>query len=320
MTAFSQVCDPVLFDHIDPENRTNCDHCSEYLKYMIGKMENTFYDCYQYKEDICEDIFEEVMTERGVCYTFNGLKVYRTNNLDSDISKDNWTLDNGYTYDDDFITPRPATDQMLIMFLIAIDYMSDGLCKGPIKGFNVYLHLPNEAPQISKHYYLVPFEQTVQINIIPKMIKTAPELRDFSIDKRQCYFNDERYLRFFRYYTQNNCEVECLANLTVSKCGCQRFYMPSECFLKGSADCFMGLLIIPEIRGVKYCGISDIKCYQSVIQQSVEHNANQNSSTDCNCLPACTTITFDAEINQISILTGRDFIPKDDEVYFWGKR
>jgi D-serine dehydratase len=52
--------------------------------------------------------------------------------------------------------------------------------------------------------------------IEPKMIVTAPELRNLPVSKRQCYFNNERYLRFFRYYTQNNCETECLANIVMS--------------------------------------------------------------------------------------------------------
>jgi acid-sensing ion channel, other len=169
------------------------------------------------------------MTESGVCFKFNGLEVHRTNINYEPIEE--WTLDEGYRNSSENvgIYPRNGSKFPLIIDMEVENVLNDGLCKGSIQGFKVFLHLPNEAPQISKQYFLVPYKQTVEISIVPKMITTAPELKDFSVRKRQCYFNDERYLRFFKYYTQNNCENECLANKTVEKCGCLRFHMPSIC-------------------------------------------------------------------------------------------
>jgi acid-sensing ion channel, other len=240
MAAVAQVCDPYLFIDIDPKNKTNCDHCAEILEYMIGDMTGMLVYCQHLSNDTCENMFEPVVTESGVCYTSNSLKVFRENNQEIEHTVDNWTLDDGYKWSFKSranVHPRPGTTAMFILDLAVYNVMNDGMCKGPIKGFHVYVHLPNEAPQISKHYYLVPYQQTVQISVNPTMIKTAHELRDISLDKRQCYFNDERYLRFYRHYTQNNCEVECVANMTVSKCACQRFYMPSNCKnLKGNCE------------------------------------------------------------------------------------
>lgn len=42
------------------------------------------------------------------------------------------------------------------------------------------------------------------------------------------FFSTERQLRFFRTYTQYNCEAECLANFTQIQCGCVKFSMPSR--------------------------------------------------------------------------------------------
>jgi acid-sensing ion channel, other len=230
MTAVAQVCDPELFGDIDPENKTNCERCSASLEYMMGEMNKILNACEQHLTDTCETMFKKVITEEGVCYTFNGLDVYREINTQNKATTNDWTLDDGYTkevenYVDLF--PRSGTSQMVSIFLNANKHMTGDMCKGSIEGFKVYLHLPNEAPQISKQFYLLPYHQSVQIKITPQMIKMTPELRAFSVEKRQCYFNDERYLRFFRYYTQNNCEVECEVNLTVSRCGCLRFHMPS---------------------------------------------------------------------------------------------
>jgi acid-sensing ion channel, other len=238
VTAVAQVCDPELFSDIDPKNKTNCDHCAAHLEYTMGQVPDVLAYCHLFPTDTCENMFKKVTTEGGVCFTFNGLEVLRgTTNDDTNAQIVNWTLDDGYRTNNIEIHadlyPRSGTSSMLSLVLTAFDDMKDGLCKGPIKGFNVYLHLPNETPQISKHYYSVPYQQVVQISISPNMIVSEVELRDLPIEKRQCYFNDERYLRFFRYYTQNNCEVECVANLTVKECGCQRFHMPGIYELSG---------------------------------------------------------------------------------------
>lgn len=35
-------------------------------------------------------------------------------------------------------------------------------------------------------------------------------------------------LRFYKNYTQANCEMECLSNYTKNECGCVKFSMPRE--------------------------------------------------------------------------------------------
>jgi hypothetical protein len=50
----------------------------------------------------------------------------------------------------------------------------------------------------------------------------------FVFFRRQCYFSRERELKFFKIYTKANCELECLANLTLRYCNCSLFYTPSE--------------------------------------------------------------------------------------------
>lgn len=62
----------------------------------------------------------------------------------------------------------------------------------------------------------------------PNMLRTNNALRTYDPIGRQCYYEEERYLRFFRVYTQRNCEMECITNYTVTKCGCSAFYLPSE--------------------------------------------------------------------------------------------
>lgn len=91
---------------------------------------------------------------------------------------------------------------------------------------------PGETPTASARYFQAAPSEKVDILIRAKMIKTSKKLRSFSPNQRQCFFQSERQLRFYKLYTQNNCEVECLANFTKIECDCVKFSMPSMCITK----------------------------------------------------------------------------------------
>lgn len=103
----------------------------------------------------------------------------------------------------------------------------DPLCNRSARDIKFYLHSPDELPEPS-HYFHIPIGKRVSVSVKPNIIVTSNDLRSFSPWRRQCYFNDERKLRFFRVYTQRHCEIECLANFTKSRCGCVKFSMPSK--------------------------------------------------------------------------------------------
>lgn len=119
----------------------------------------------------------------------------------------------------------------LFNLLRLADKDRDFECRGPIQGFKVLLHNPGEPAQLSQHYFRVPLSQEVMISVKPQVIITADNLLDYTPERRQCFFNRERSLKFFIMYTQRNCEIECLANHTKSECGCVKFSMPSNFLL-----------------------------------------------------------------------------------------
>jgi acid-sensing ion channel, other len=109
--------------------------------------------------------------------------------------------------------------------------MSD-YCLTEIQGYRIYLHFPNEVPQVTKHFFLAAHQRHTQLLINPSMTITTPELRDMAIEKRPCYFSDERRLDYFRSYTQSNCEIECVVVSILSYCECLVCYMPSQHIFK----------------------------------------------------------------------------------------
>jgi acid-sensing ion channel, other len=230
-TAVAQICDSDIFNDIDPENRTDCENCATTLKFFMGDANQCFSNCRHVKlTDKCKDILKEVVTEGGVCFVYNSHEVFRKTDATNGDANDEWTLEGGYKNYTGHVDvhPRAGSQISLAITMNVGPEVTDSLCKGGIQAFKVYLHLPIEAAQISKHFYLLSFYHYTQIMIRPKVTTIAPELRDLSIAKRQCYFSDERYLRFYQHYTQNNCEIECMVNLTLSRCGCLMFHMPSK--------------------------------------------------------------------------------------------
>lgn len=101
-------------------------------------------------------------------------------------------------------------------------------CNGYLMGFKLILTMPGDALKMSeKLYFRIPASEHSRIIIKPKVILTSDGLRNYKPNHRQCFYQSERQLRFYKKYTQTNCEEECLANFTKTECGCVKFSMPS---------------------------------------------------------------------------------------------
>lgn len=144
----------------------------------------------------------------------------------------NWSLENGYSHGININEyPRRVTgsgkgsgfDISLQMYTKEFDRN----CKGVDKGFSVILTQPGDPLKMSNNAIRVPHGENCMITIKPKLTVTSVGLRNYAPSQRQCFYQTERQLRFFKVYTQSNCEEECLANYTKKECGCVNFAMPS---------------------------------------------------------------------------------------------
>ena len=83
-------------------------------------------------------------------------------------------------------------------------------------------------PKITSFGVMVPPGRESKLVIIPNIMTSERSIDSISVEKRQCYFTNERYLRYYRTYTQKNCIRECEANFTLAYCECVLYYMPSR--------------------------------------------------------------------------------------------
>lgn len=92
----------------------------------------------------------------------------------------------------------------------------------------IKLHNPAEIPQIGESYFRVPLDSEIVLSVKANMMTTSSSLYNYSPNKRQCFFPNERYLKYFKIYTQINCQLECLTNFTLNQCKCSKFNMPRK--------------------------------------------------------------------------------------------
>lgn len=109
-------------------------------------------------------------------------------------------------------------------------YKSD-LFKNPFHvydGYHLIFHNPRELPDLnSVHHYTIAYHSLI-FWIKPQMAKIEDSLKELPPVERNCYLDDEKKLKFFVIYSQNNCDQECLANFTLKSCGCVQFFMMRE--------------------------------------------------------------------------------------------
>ncbi|KAM7342301.1 pickpocket protein 28-like [Cochliomyia hominivorax] len=282
----------------------------------------------------CHKIFKSVITDEGVCYQFNGLNakdIYRdpnfisyndNNNIDYNNYFDedlppfnnitgNWSLDDGYVGQGFNAYPQrsilSSARNGLFAFLMGFEHNFDYTCRSFKQGYKVFLNSPESVPLTTGNYILIPHEEEVLVSIIPQYVISTDNLHDFGPEKRQCYFNDERYLRFFKSYSQSNCQTECLANYTISKCGCAKFWMPKP-------------------LDTPICSLTDVDCYSHaademnliISNQTKQKLLDPNVKIMCDCMPSCNSLDYNFEISRAfydfekTILANRDTYEHDD--------
>ncbi|XP_013148198.1 PREDICTED: sodium channel protein Nach [Papilio polytes] len=311
------VCD----DHLAPARGrkfSDGNATVENLKQVSPNISEFFFGC-KWKDtpkDSCTNLFSPILTEDGVCYTFNTLSaedLFRTENLHKEYqylestivnsTSDNiqrWSLEEGYPPSAPLETyPHRGSGygaKAGLTFLLQTKEIDlDYLCKGPVQGFKILLHNPAELPRLSQQYFRSPLSQEVVVAVRPKMMTTSDGLKPYLPSVRQCYFPSERYLRYYKVYTQANCEVECLTNFTYARCGCVHFGMPHG---PGMTVCNAG-----SVACIKK---SQMELVTVAIESRLEEESSENDTlgvarevaSRCKCLPACTSIEYEAETSQ----------------------
>ncbi|XP_034256170.1 pickpocket protein 28-like isoform X2 [Thrips palmi] len=289
--ALSLICIPQA---MPPNYHLNAT-ANDFLVEVAPTMEEVILECYwQHRQLNCSKHFMRTLTEEGVCFTFNGLsphEIYTNETQESlrgpsEFPSSGWSVDGGYDDGDATIKryyPRRqqfvGADTGFRVILQSADADMDYVCKGCEQGFRVYLHSPAHAPSWTRHYSALPLNTSMYLLASPALMTTTDGLKDYSPERRSCYFPTERKLRYYRYYSMESCIYECFTNMTQRRCGCAPIGLP-----------------IPP--GVPMCSIfsqCNLKTYVELLDEAEKVPFDGPIPQECHCLPSCKTLHYHGE-------------------------
>lgn len=145
-------------------------------------------------------------------------------------------------------------------------------CKFPF----FHVHSPSTPPTFYEYGYAdnfieVPFGSTMDIEIVPEIIKTDENLKTLKSEVRECFFDGERKLKFFKIYTKENCELECISNFTFEALNCATLTQPYN--IKG---------------GISLCNFTN----RPKIVTQLKNDPNFSFERNCSCLPTCNSLSY----------------------------
>lgn len=271
-----------------------------YAKRSAPSLQDTLIKCNWHRRNInCSKIFTEIQTDEGICFTFNShnaSELYKENRLDqhyhvtrhnrtslywNGVFVPNMTEEDIYPYR--VLSGSEGLQVELSLHESDIDYM----CSGPVQSFKILLHSAGEIPQMKKYYYRIPLDHDIVMAVRPNIVNTTKYLiENYNKDQRKCFAPNakktERELLFFKQYTQRNCQLESLTMRTLIRCKCATFGMPR----------FINTTICRTA--------SELKCVQ-MIEETLMKRVLNKTNTDYACLPACSSISYDAEMSMAKL-------------------
>lgn len=212
----------------------------------------------------CESEFKQNLLDEGFCYTFNML------------SKEQ-ILRPGIIYNissSDRKHPYKVYDSHEKLELVMHSYQEFNHPECDFE-FAIYIHNPTDLPweETNKHKFKVSKSSDVSVSIRPTIIKTDANLKKYKTDHRNCFFEDEHPLKYFKKYSKKNCDLECFAEEVEKICNC----LPSW---------------LPRLPTTPLCNLTQtIFCVRNIQTFSTKRNK------DCNCLSDCNSVTYEVKID-----------------------
>ncbi|GLG96274.1 Pickpocket protein 11 [Gryllus bimaculatus] len=195
----------------------------------------------------------------------------------------NWHIEKGYTSKNSPNYPKPALGSggeagMLILLKNEAAFSISKACTF-VHGFEVQVHNPVDFPGGGQKYY-APLNSMVQVFVTPEEVITD-DLRSYTPEQRQCYYSDERKLKFFNVYSQTNCELECLSEESLKSCNCVEYYLPRH---KDTPVCL-------KKKQIRCSGLvkEEIASASGMTREDVHR---PESGINCKCLPSCSHVRY----------------------------
>lgn len=290
--AASSFCEPKkIFEAYVRVHRLQLDrNIWPYVKYMVFDS-FSYGSCYTTNMSVgCKDLFAKILTDVGLCHTFNQLdtkKIYYNDKLADDFPRSNKIKFRdlyGYRMENSGIGLRATVPVDQWPQYNMNSCCSDGwLCyQFTFNALQVQIHSSGSVPQLKKYSYQIPAGYSVHLTVRPNIMTTDKSLiENHSKDQRKCVAEHENDLVFFRKYSQSNCHLETYVLASIEKCGCAFFWMP-------------------RFNSTRVCDLyNDFICVVNV--RLMINNLNFKAK----CLPSCDDVMYDADVVMRKLENGK---------------
>ncbi|XP_077267511.1 sodium channel protein Nach [Temnothorax americanus] len=217
----------------------------------------------------CDKIFKTVKSKEGFCCAFNShydLNVKQTSNDTRSNSTDfHVTSDDLPGVRKILNAPGSGRDVGLAVALNIEPNMYKATSR-PYVGASVMIHDPIDFPDIGAHVASVPPGHVLAVSVTGTSIRSMESLRNIPLEKRMCYFDNEKSGEV--RYSYQSCLSECKADQIHHLCGCLPFYYPEA------------------HKGKRTCYLSDINCLLRIRSHPKMRTCRKN------CLPQCTDMMY----------------------------
>ncbi|KAL3273930.1 hypothetical protein HHI36_015355 [Cryptolaemus montrouzieri] len=277
-------------------------------------------------------VFLPVITDDGICFSFNMMdrkEIFSDNaakyhGFVETAEPSQWIPQVGYPEEAELDTyPRRALLSGAINSLeIIMGHSEKDInyeCNGAEQGYKVLLHIPCRIARPTMESIMVPFNKATTITVIPEMMSTSSRVKKYDPETRNCYFPGEKQLRFFKIYTKNSCDMECLANYTLRFCNCVGFWMPRKISfpicgpaklncLSVTKDAYELMQLNDKLKEERLkrqlAAAKKNKTIESFIfwkpnnEEEVDENIKNleekisSVKNECNCFPICSDLTY----------------------------
>ena len=175
----------------------------------------------------CSKIFTTFPTDQGMCCTFNMeaaedmfkdsdyqamVQLMQARDRDLSFEKDHQFELNGRP------VPEAGRTKGLTLILDAhSDMVSGGTVSQDFDGFFAIIDGSNQFPTTTRKSVLIRpgHENIVAINAVD--VKADKDIQFINVEKRNCYFPDDKNMSFHKQYSQANCILECQIDFALSQ-------------------------------------------------------------------------------------------------------
>ncbi|KAG5673241.1 hypothetical protein PVAND_003304 [Polypedilum vanderplanki] len=141
---------------------------------------------------------------------------------------------------------------------------------------SIVIHKPETLLRLlTIDYDEIKIDHSMNIEITPKIIKTDMSLEKIDPFLRDCYFENEKKLKYFKTYTQHYCEMECLLLFHEKKHDCREVYT-----------------IYGKNNSKPFC----LAIFSKLLREKLENSQNFSFKQNCSCLPTCDSIEYHVDV------------------------